>query len=168
MSIKLSIFAENRALRQQVAQYGIPITFAKRSPQIGQSFSEELRLTQFNPMDEDQSQAPLAEPSITSPLSNNDSTDHNNVSSTESPSQPTKSKSRKKDIDSAAASKRRCVSTACIACRRRKSKVRAHLCLSMLAIVRREDDMTATRLDRFKAVGPSDREEKAVNNDWCH
>lgn len=43
------------------------------------------------------------------------------------PDAPTKpssgAKSRKRDKDSPASSKRRCVSTACIACRRRKSKV---------------------------------------------
>ena len=44
----------------------------------------------------------------------------------ESNPKPTKSKSHSKDKDSpaSASAKRRCVSTACIACRRRKSKVR--------------------------------------------
>lgn len=48
----------------------------------------------------------------------------NNINgSTETVTKPAKAKSRNKDNDSAASAKRRCVSTACIACRRRKSKV---------------------------------------------
>ena len=39
-----------------------------------------------------------------------------------------KSKGRVKEEETTAQAKRRCVSTACIACRRRKSKVCKHVC----------------------------------------
>ena len=48
---------------------------------------------------------------------------HINPVTTETTTKSTKAKSRGKDKDSVASAKRRCVSTACIACRRRKSKV---------------------------------------------
>ena len=72
-------------------------------------------------------QPPLAPPEPfprSSPNIHDDSTDSNVVSPAGSLSKSNKSKSRKKDKEASAASKRRCVSTACIACRRRKSKVR--------------------------------------------
>lgn len=60
-----------------------------------------------------------------------DEAEHNTIPVTNSTNgsthispKPIKSKSRNRDKESAASAKRRCVSTACIACRRRKSKVR--------------------------------------------
>ncbi|KAL8784142.1 MAG: hypothetical protein Q9195_009166 [Heterodermia aff. obscurata] len=74
-------------------------------------------------MAEDQPQLAHPDPfPATSPNIHDDSTDNNVVSPADSLSKPNKSKSRKKDKEASAASKRRCVSTACIACRRRKSK----------------------------------------------
>ena len=75
-------------------------------------------------MAEDQPPLAYPEPSPgNSPNFNDDGNDHNVASPADSLSKSAKSKSRKKDKEASAASKRRCVSTACIACRRRKSKV---------------------------------------------
>lgn len=54
-------------------------------------------------------------------------------------------KSRKRDRDSPGSSKRRCVSTACIACRRRKSKV-GH-CPSWGTVGEAEPDPSTLELD---------------------
>lgn len=55
------------------------------------------------------------------------------IYASESASKAAKAKSRMRDKDAAvsASVKRRCVSTACIACRRRKSKVRARRWLQL-------------------------------------
>lgn len=75
-------------------------------------------------MAEDQPQ--IAHPEYSpraSPTINDDANENHVASPADSLSKQNKSKSRKKDKEASAASKRRCVSTACIACRRRKSKV---------------------------------------------
>ncbi|KIV93456.1 hypothetical protein PV10_04668 [Exophiala mesophila] len=114
-------------------------------------------------------QEATAENTSTNPTEPLPSADKTNPAESQTQSNP-KSKNKNKEKDTSAASKRRCVSTACVACRKRKSKCDGNLpkCAACASVYMTECEYAPHTDHRRKGVYKKDVDASKAKNSTLH